>query len=47
MHPILFAVSSLGLGQATRSLVVMREYLQRGYRLTVVSAGNTLAFLRL
>jgi hypothetical protein len=43
----LFAVSSLGLGHATRSLVVMREYLQRGYQLTVVSAGNALAFLRL
>jgi len=43
----LFAVSSLGLGHATRSLVVMREYLRRGYRLTVVSTGNALAFLRL
>ena len=43
----LFAVSSLGLGHATRSLVVMREYLRRGYGLTVVSTGNALAFLRL
>ncbi|MGD8932136.1 MAG: hypothetical protein PVI52_06160, partial [Chromatiales bacterium] len=43
----LFAVSSLGLGHAARSLVVMREYLRRGYRLTVVSSGNALAFLRL
>ncbi len=43
----LFAVSSLGLGHATRSLVVIREYLRRGYSVTVISAGNALAFLRL
>ncbi len=43
----LFAVSSLGLGHATRTLVVIREYLRRGYAVTVVSAGNALAFLRL
>jgi hypothetical protein len=43
----LFAVSSLGLGHATRTLVVIREYLRRGYQITVVSAGNALAFLRL
>ncbi len=43
----LFAVSSLGLGHATRTLVVIREYLRRGYAITVVSAGNALAFLRL
>jgi UDP-N-acetylglucosamine transferase subunit ALG13 len=43
----LFAVSSLGLGHATRTLTVMREYLRRGYALTIVSAGNALAFLRL
>jgi hypothetical protein len=43
----LFAVSSLGLGHATRSLVVIREYLRRGYAITVVSAGHALAFLRL
>ena len=43
----LFAVSSLGLGHATRSLVVIRAYLRRGYACTVVSAGNALSFLRL
>lgn len=46
-HRALFAVSSLGLGHATRTLVVIREYLRRGYAITVVSAGNALAFLRL
>lgn len=43
----LFAVSSLGLGHATRTLAVIREYLRRSYAITVVSAGNALAFLRL
>jgi hypothetical protein len=43
----LFAVSSLGLGHATRSLVVIREFLQRGYAVTLVSHGDALAFLRL
>ncbi len=43
----LFAVSSLGLGHATRTLVVIREYLRRGYAVTIVSAGNAMAFLRL
>ena len=43
----LFAISSLGLGHATRTLAVIRAYLQRGYGITVVSTGNALAFLRL
>ncbi|WP_407276509.1 glycosyltransferase [Halothiobacillus sp. DCM-1] len=43
----LFAVSSLGLGHATRSLVVMRHFLSQGYQLTVISTGNALAFLRM
>jgi len=43
----LFGVSSLGLGHATRSLVVIREYLRLGYAITVVSTGNALTFLRL
>jgi hypothetical protein len=43
----LFAVSSLGLGHATRTLVVIRAYLRHGYGVTVVSTGNALAFLRL
>jgi UDP-N-acetylglucosamine transferase subunit ALG13 len=47
MRRALFAISSLGLGHATRSLVLIREYLRRGYAITVISAGNALAFLRL
>lgn len=43
----LFAISSLGLGHATRTLVVIREYRRRGYAVTVISAGNALSFLRL
>lgn len=43
----LFAVSSLGLGHATRSLVLIQAFLARGYRITIVSTGNALAFLRL
>lgn len=43
----LFGISSLGLGHATRSLAVIREYLHRGYAITVVSTGNAMAFLRL
>ena len=43
----LFAISSLGLGHATRTLVVLRDYLRSGFQVTVVSTGNTLAFLRL
>lgn len=43
----LFAISSLGLGHATRSLVVIREFLKRGYSITVISAGNALSFLRM
>lgn len=42
----LFAISSLGLGHATRTLVVIRAYLQRGYGITVIATGNALAFLR-
>jgi UDP-N-acetylglucosamine transferase subunit ALG13 len=43
----LFAISSLGLGHATRSLVLIRAYLADGYEVTVVCTGNALAFLRL
>lgn len=43
----LFAVSSLGLGHATRSLVLINAFLAEGYRITVVSTGNALAFMRL
>ncbi|MDD3576588.1 MAG: hypothetical protein PHT38_06850, partial [Halothiobacillus sp.] len=43
----LFAVSSLGLGHATRSLVLIHAFLAEGYRVTVISTGNALAFMRL
>lgn len=43
----LFAISSLGLGHATRSLVVIREFLSQGYHVTLVSTGNSLSFLRM
>lgn len=43
----LFAISSLGLGHATRSLVVLRSALRRGYAVTVVAHGNALNFLRM
>lgn len=43
----LFAISSLGLGHAARTLMVIREYLRRGYRITIISRGNALAYLRL
>jgi UDP-N-acetylglucosamine transferase subunit ALG13 len=43
----LFAISSLGLGHATRSLVIVREYLRRGYAVTIISQGTALDFLRL
>lgn len=43
----LFAVSSLGLGHATRSLVLIHAFLQDGYRITIISTGNALAFMQL
>ena len=42
----LFAISSLGLGHATRSLPIILDHLGRGWRLTIVSSGNALALLR-
>lgn len=42
----LFAISSLGLGHATRTLVVLRETLRQGYAITIVSSGTALEFLR-
>lgn len=41
---ILFTVSSLGLGHATRTIAVINHFRDR-YDLTVISYGNTLAFL--
>ncbi|MGD9164773.1 MAG: hypothetical protein PVF13_08435, partial [Chromatiales bacterium] len=43
----LFAISSLGLGHASRSLVIVREYLRRGYAVTIISQGTAMEFLRL
>ncbi len=42
----LFAVSSLGLGHASRSLAVLRAFLHRGYTVTVISSGGALVYLR-
>jgi hypothetical protein len=43
---ILFAVSSLGLGHATRTLPIIKSYVQKGWRISVLSHGNALRFLR-
>ena len=45
MKKALFAVSSLGLGHATRSLAVIRHFIQE-YETTVISYGNALRFLQ-
>lgn len=42
----LFAISSLGLGHATRSLAIINAYLDDGWSLTIVSAGSALQMLR-
>lgn len=42
----LFAVSSLGLGHATRSLPIIQYYLKNDYKLTIISAGNALTLLK-
>lgn len=38
-------MSSLGLGHATRTLPVIWEYINRGYKITVISSGNALSML--
>jgi Glycosyl transferase family 2/Glycosyltransferase family 28 C-terminal domain len=45
-HRILFAVSSLGLGHATRTLPIIKSYVQTGWQVSVLSHGNALMFLR-
>lgn len=45
MKKALFAVSSLGLGHATRSLAVIKYFLKE-YDITVISYGNALTFLK-
>lgn len=42
----LFAVSTLGLGHATRTLPIIKHYLQKGYQIDIVSYGNALNYLR-
>ncbi len=42
----LFAISSLGLGHATRSLAIINEYLRNGWQITIVSSGSALMMLR-
>jgi len=45
-HRILFAVSSLGLGHATRTLPIIKSYVREGWQVAVLSHGNALMFLR-
>ena len=45
MKKVLFAVSSLGLGHATRSLAIMK-YFMREYEITIISHDKALNFLQ-
>jgi len=45
-YRILFAVSSLGLGHATRTLPIIKSFLQEGWQVSVLSHGNALRFLQ-
>jgi len=45
MKKILFAISSLGLGHATRTLSIIND-LKKDYFITIVSHGNALNFLK-
>jgi len=42
----LFAVSSLGLWHATRSLTVIKHYLKKGYKIDIISYWNALNYLK-
>lgn len=42
----IFAVSTLGLGHATRSLPVILYYLEQQYDIMLISDGNALSFLK-
>jgi len=44
-YRILFAVSSLGLGHATRTLPIIKASVQQGWQVSVLSHGNALRFL--
>jgi len=46
MKKILFAVSSLGLGHASRTLPLIKAYLAKDYHITIVSHAKALAFLQ-
>jgi uncharacterized protein (TIGR00661 family) len=45
-YRILFAVSSLGLGHATRTLPIIKSTVQKGWQVSVLSHGNALRFLQ-
>jgi len=45
MKKALFAVSSLGLGHATRSLAIIKHFMKE-YDITIISHGNALKFLQ-
>jgi len=45
MKKVLFAVSSLGLGHATRSLAIMKHFI-REYEITIISHDKALIFLQ-
>ena len=45
-YRILFAVSSLGLGHATRTLPIIKSFLQEGWQVSVLTHGNALRFLQ-
>ncbi|ATU05894.1 hypothetical protein BKN14_05720 [Candidatus Gracilibacteria bacterium HOT-871] len=42
----LFAISSLGLGHATRSLPIIKFYLEKGYKIDIVCFGDALNYLK-
>nr|MDD3719979.1 glycosyltransferase [Candidatus Gracilibacteria bacterium] len=42
---VLFAISSLGLGHATRSLVIINYLISKKYNISILSYGNALTFL--
>jgi len=45
-YRILFAVSSLGLGHATRTLPIIKFSVQQGWQVSVLTHGNALRFLQ-
>ena len=45
-HKALFAISTLGLGHATRTLPIIQHYLSLNYHIDIVCYGNALNYLR-